>query len=158
MVVFSSFLIGLLFGLGLVISQMMNPEKVIGFLDITGDWDPTLAVVMAAALGVTFIGYRLTFVRKRALLGDEFHVPPKGKVTSSLIFGSALFGIGWGLAGFCTGPAIVAATVGGTNAILFIAAMLVGMLTHRLAGKIHAAGGHQTKGEACDPPTIARGD
>ena len=144
MVVFSSFLIGLLFGLGLVISQMMNPAKVIGFLDITGDWDPTLAVVMAAALGVTFIGYRMTFARKRALLGDEFHVPAKGKVTSSLIFGSALFGIGWGLAGFCPGPALVAATVGGTNAILFIAAMLVGMLANRMVGRIHAVGGHQT--------------
>jgi len=128
----AAFLIGLLFGLGLVISQMMNPEKVIHFLDIAGNWDATLAVVMASALAVTFLGYRTIFARGRALLGDEFHVPPKGRVTSSLMVGSALFGVGWGLAGFCPGPALVAATVGGYQAILFIAAMLGGMLVNRL--------------------------
>lgn len=127
----SSFSIGLLFGLGLIISQMVNPAKVIGFLDIAGDWDPTLAVVMAAALAVTFIGYRIALARRHALLGDEFHVPPKGKVDAPLLIGAALFGVGWGLAGFCPGPSLAAATVGGYPAILFIVAMAAGMLAHR---------------------------
>lgn len=144
-----SFLVGLLFGLGLVISQMVNPAKVIGFLDIAGNWDPTLAVVMAAALAVTFIGYRITFARAKAMLGDEFHLPPKGKVDATLVGGAALFGVGWGLAGFCPGPSLVAATVGGYPALLFIAAMLAGMLANRImrSGTKHEAPLIATPGE-----------
>ncbi|WP_018147759.1 DUF6691 family protein [Henriciella marina] len=123
---------GLVFGLGLVISQMINPEKVIAFLDLFGNWDPSLAFVMGAALIVTAIGYRLVWTRARPVLADRFQVPGNKKVDARLAVGAVLFGLGWGLVGLCPGPAIAALTVGGMPALLFLAAMAIGMLAFEL--------------------------
>lgn len=123
----SSFLIGLLFGLGLVVSQMVNPARVAGFLDVAGNWDPTLLVVMASALVTTLIGYRIVTRRKRPLLETEFHLPTKTTIDPPLIIGAAIFGAGWGLAGLCPGPGISAAALGGATPWAIVAAMLAGM-------------------------------
>jgi uncharacterized membrane protein YedE/YeeE len=121
---------GLVFGLGLAISGMMNPAKVIGFLDVAGDWDPTLVFVMGGALLVTVPAYRVILGRGCPVLADDFSLPKKRRLDASLIWGSALFGVGWGLVGFCPGPA-VAAVVTGLPAVLgFVAAMLAGMALH----------------------------
>ncbi len=121
---------GLLMSVGLIISGMVNPVKVIGFLDIFGHFDPTLAFVMAGALLVTSIGYRLI---SKPLLCASFDLPTKSKVDAPLILGAAIFGCGWGLAGFCPGPAIVGVGLGLSQAIIFVLAMLIGMF---LAKKI----------------------
>ena len=104
--VLAALLSGLLFGAGLTISQMVNPAKVAGFLDVAGDWDPSLALVMGGALTVTAICYRLTMRRGAPLLASDFRLPTAEDVDARLIGGAALFGVGWGLAGFCPGPAI----------------------------------------------------
>lgn len=119
---------GLIFGLGLVISQMVNPAKVIAFLDIFGNWDPSLAFVMGGALLVTAIGYRLAWRRQKPVFAERFQVPGNRKVDTRLAVGAVLFGIGWGLVGLCPGPAISALTIGGVEAIGFLAAMAAGML------------------------------
>jgi len=123
----SSFAAGTLFGAGLTVSQMVNPEKVVGFLDFAGAWDPSLALVMASALAVTAVLYRWTLRRRAPLCAVEFHVPTSRRIDGRLIGGSALFGIGWGLAGFCPGPAIASSTFGLAEPALFVAAMIAGM-------------------------------
>ena len=121
---------GSIFGLGLAISGMMNPARVIGFLDVTGNWDPTLAFVMGGALLVAVPAYRLILGRGHPALAGGFSLPSKTRLDTPLILGSALFGIGWGLVGFCPGPA-VAAVVTGLPAVLgFVASMLAGMALH----------------------------
>ena len=125
-------LAGVTFGLGLVISQMVNPAKVIAFLDLFGNWDPSLAFVMGAALIVTAIGYRLVWLRPRPVLAEYFQVPGNRKVDAKLAIGAVLFGIGWGLVGLCPGPAIAALTIGGVPALGFLAAMAAGMLVFEL--------------------------
>jgi uncharacterized protein len=121
---------GSIFGLGLAISGMMNPARVIGFLDVAGSWDPTLAFVMGGALLVAVPAYRLILGRGHPALADGFSLPANTRLDTSLILGSALFGVGWGLVGFCPGPA-VAAVVTGLPAVLgFLAAMLAGMALH----------------------------
>ncbi len=133
-------LLGLLFGLGLIVSGMSNPAKVLNFLDIAaiarGTWDASLAFVMGGALVVTFIGYRLVFRRPQPLLADTFHVPTKTRLDLAIIVGPAIFGIGWGIAGFCPGPAITDLAVGGQPALIFVAAMMVGMAIARLAPRL----------------------
>jgi len=124
---FSALASGVLFGAGLAISQMVNPEKVVGFLDFAGDWDPSLALVMAAALSVTAVLYRWTLRRRAPLCAAEFHVPTARRIDARLIGGSALFGIGWGLAGFCPGPALASLSYGTLEPALFVAAMIAGM-------------------------------
>lgn len=119
--------VGLLFGLGLVVSQMINPARVIGFLDVTGRWDPTLAFVMAGALAVSFVGYRIVWRRPKPVLEEKFHLPTATQIDSRLLIGSALFGIGWGLSGFCPGPGITALSLGNAEPFLFVGAMLAGM-------------------------------
>ena len=131
--VVSSFLIGLLFGLGLVVSQMVNPAKITGFLDVAGNWDPTLLVVMGSALVTTLIGYRIVMGRKRPLLESEFHLPTNTVIDRPLIIGAAIFGAGWGLAGLCPGPGITAAALGGLAPWAFVAAMLAGIWLRRFA-------------------------
>lgn len=126
------FLIGLLFGLGLMLSGMTDPGKVIGFLDITGAWDPSLAFVMGGAVLVGAIAFTLAKGRTTALLGDAMHWPTVRDVDRRLLVGSVLFGIGWGLAGFCPGPALVASAAGHAAALIFTVAMLGGMLLHEL--------------------------
>lgn len=128
---------GLLFGLGLAISGLLNPAKVKAFLDITGAWDPSLIFVLGAGVVVAFIGYRLAFALNKPLFDDQLHLPTKTRIDRPLIIGSAIFGVGWGLAGFCPGPAIASLSLGLAPAILFAAAMFIGMVAHDrfLAGK-----------------------
>jgi uncharacterized membrane protein YedE/YeeE len=114
---------GILFGIGLTVSQMVNPVKVRAFLDVAGHWDPSLALVMATALAVTSPLYRLALRRPAPLCEAQFHVPAARKVDGRLIGGSALFGVGWGLAGLCPGPAVAGLAVGGWPSLSFLAAM-----------------------------------
>lgn len=131
-----AFLAGLLFGAGLTVSRMINPAKILDFLDVAGiargAWDPSLALVMGAALFVTTIGYRLTLLRNSPLLAPTFALPTRKDIDLRLIVGSALFGLGWGMVGFCPGPALAALATGAGKAFLFVAAMLLGMGVHRL--------------------------
>lgn len=120
----AGYVAGLLFGLGLAVSGMTDPARVLGFLDIAGAWDPTLMFVLGGAVITTFIGYRLVYMRGRPLFGDSFQLPSKQELDVKLLGGAALFGIGWGLSGYCPGPAI--ASVGGLSLPLF--AMLVAMV------------------------------
>lgn len=128
---------GLLFGLGLAISGLLNPAKVKAFLDITGAWDPSLIFVLGAGVVVAFIGYRIAFAINKPLFDDHLHLPTKTRIDRPLIIGSAIFGVGWGLAGFCPGPAIASLSLGLAPAIIFAVAMFVGMVAHDrfLAGK-----------------------
>jgi uncharacterized protein len=127
--------IGLIFGLGLTISQMIDPAKVLGFLDVaaiaTGAWDPSLALVMAGGLTVALVGYRLVLPRGAPLLADRFHLPAPSDLDGRLLLGSAIFGVGWGIAGICPGPAFTALGLGYTDVALFVAAMLAGMFAGR---------------------------
>lgn len=118
---------GLIFGAGLAVSGMMNPAKVIGFLDVAGDWDPTLLFVMGGALLVTVPAYRLILARRRPVLANGFSLPTKKSLDAPLIWGSALFGVGWGLVGFCPGPAVAAIGTGLPSVLAFVAAMIAGM-------------------------------
>ena len=128
--VLPSFLAGLLFGLGLTVSHMINPAKIVGFLDFAGDWDPTLALVMIGALTVTVPAFALAGRLKRPLLAKAFRLPDRLDIDTSLLAGAVLFGIGWGLAGFCPGPALAALATGLWQVGLFVAAMLAGMFLH----------------------------
>ncbi|ALE58941.1 YeeE/YedE family protein [Paraburkholderia sp. RL17-368-BIF-A] len=118
---------GLLFGVGLMVSGMANPAKVLGFLDLAGRWDPSLAFVMAGAIAVGSIAFLVAKRRKKSLLGRSIQIPAGKQVTLRLVMGSAVFGVGWGLAGFCPGPALVALGAGFPKAWGFVAAMLGGM-------------------------------
>jgi uncharacterized membrane protein YedE/YeeE len=122
---------GTLFGLGLAISGMVDPAKVIGFLDIAGDWDPTLAFVMGGALLVTIPAFRLILNRLRPVLTDDFELPTKKDVDTRLLGGAALFGVGWGLSGFCPGPAVTALASGLAPVFAFVAAMVAGMALYK---------------------------
>ena len=121
-----SFLCGSIFGVGLIVSQMTNPAKIIGFLDISGEWDPSLAFVMAGAVAVFSIAYRLALRRNAPLFDKRFLVPEKTRLDKPLIIGSLIFGVGWGLAGFCPGPAIASSGFGDPRVWAFVAAMLAG--------------------------------
>lgn len=123
----ASLLAGLLFGAGLAVSGMMNPAKVIGFLDLAGDWDPTLAFVMGGALLVTGPAFYWILRRPRPVLAPGFDLPAKTAVDARLLSGASVFGVGWGLSGFCPGPAIAALTTGLLPVFLFVAAMAAGM-------------------------------
>lgn len=127
--------LGLLFGIGLVVSGMSNPAKVLNFLDIAGTFDPSLAFVMAGAVVVAFIGYRLALSRPAPLLEPRFHLPKHSDIDARLVFGPALFGIGWGLGGFCPGPAFTALGLGAPGTLVFVPAMLAGMWTARRMGE-----------------------
>lgn len=128
----SVFLIGLVFGLGIALSGMANPAKVINFFDVAGSWDPSLAFVMGGALVVTFIGYRIVLRRRAPLLGGRFILPATTGVDGWLLGGSALFGVGWGIAGFCPGGALPALGTGRSEVLLFLAAMVTGIVAARL--------------------------
>ena len=121
------FVTGLVFGLGLVVSGMANPAKVLNFLDLFGTWDPSLAFVMGGAVLVTFVGYRLTWTRKIPLLGGVFELPRRRDLDLRLITGAAAFGIGWGLGGFCPGPAVTSVLLAAPGTLVFVPAMLLGM-------------------------------
>lgn len=124
-------LIGLLFGTGIAISGMANPAKVLNFFDVFGTWDPSLAFVMGGALAVTAVGYRLVFRRRKPVLEARFHVPTGRRIDLPLVGGAAVFGIGWGITGFCPGGAIPALGLFETSAWIFVGSMLVGILAAR---------------------------
>ncbi len=126
-----TYLIGLVFGVGISISGMANPAKVLNFFDIAGSWDPSLIFVMGGAVVVTFIGYRLVFGRPAPVMDTKFHLPTNRAIDIRLIGGSAVFGIGWGIAGFCPGGAIPALGTGRWEVFLFTGALLAGVLLAR---------------------------
>jgi uncharacterized membrane protein YedE/YeeE len=126
---------GLIFGLGLILAQMTNPAKILNFLDLFGSWDPSLAFVMAGAIPVAAIGFALARRHKAPVFADQLHFPVQTSIDARLIIGSALFGIGWGLVGFCPGPAIVALGAAFGKAAVFVAAMIAGMLLFRFLEK-----------------------
>jgi len=122
----SAFLIGVLFGLGLAVSEMINPARVIGFLDVAGAWDATLLLVMGGAVTVTLIGFPLVLRRTKPLLAVDYALPAKTRIDKPLVVGAIVFGLGWGLAGFCPGPALAALASGSLSVVAFVAAMLAG--------------------------------
>jgi len=127
-----AFVCGLVFGAGLIISQMSNPAKVIGFLDVTGKWDPSLALVMAGAVAVFGVLYRLALRQGTPLLAPQFTLPEKDSVDAPLMVGALVFGVGWGLGGFCPGPAIVSAAFGDARVWVFVAGISAGMIRSRI--------------------------
>jgi uncharacterized membrane protein YedE/YeeE len=135
MYVLIALLAGLVFGLGLIIGGMTNPAKVLAFLDITGDWDPSLALVMMGAVAIGFFAFKSASRQSQSLLGLPMRLPDIRRIDFKLIMGAALFGLGWGLAGFCPGPAVVSVLVGGSAVWLFVASMLAGMLLFTLASR-----------------------
>jgi len=126
---------GVLFGLGLTISEMINPAKVIGFLDLAGNWDPSLLLVMVGGLLVTFPAFRLILKRGTPVLESRFYLPTRKDLDNRLLGGAVLFGLGWGIAGLCPGPALAALSLLNSQAFLFVAAMVAGMLLHRLVAE-----------------------
>ena len=124
----SAFVAGLIFGIGLLLAGMANPAKVLGFLDLAGAWDPSLALVMVGAIGVALLPFTWARRQSRSLLGAAMQLPQKRELDRRLILGSLVFGIGWGIAGICPGPGVAILLTGHWQALLFVAAMLVGML------------------------------
>lgn len=131
----SEFLVGLLFGLGLILSGMTDPSKVIGFLDIFGLWDPSLALVMGGAIAVGFFAFALAKKRTVNFLGGALHLPTSSQIDKPLVIGAVLFGAGWGLAGFCPGPALVSLASGQIKAAAFVVFMLAGMQLFEMLGR-----------------------
>lgn len=127
------FLVGLIFGAGLALSEMVNPERVLAFLDVAGNWDPTLALVLGGALTPSAMAYAVVRRMDRPLLEAQFRIPESRELNSKLLAGGALFGAGWGLVGLCPGPAIAGLALGRWELWLFAAAMLAGMLLHKAA-------------------------
>ena len=125
-----SLIAGLVFGIGLIVSGMADPAKVLGFLDLAGAWDPSLALVMVGAIAVGVVGFAAAKRRRQSLLGLPMQLPTAGTVDRRLVAGGLMFGIGWGLAGFCPGPALVALGMGSAKAVVFVLAMLAGMAVH----------------------------
>ncbi len=125
-------LLGLLFGVGLILSGMANPEKALNFLDLTGVWDPSLAFVMGGAIVVTVIGYAVVRRRGAPLLESAFEDPPHSPIDASLVFGAAIFGLGWGLSGFCPGPALTALPLAAPGTLAFFPGLVVGILAGSL--------------------------
>ena len=137
----SAFVSGLVFGIGLVVSGLVNPAKVLGFLDLAGAWDPSLAVVMAGAVAVGTFAFAVAGKRASTLLGAPMALPTARGIDRGLVLGSLAFGVGWGLAGFCPGPALVALGAGKVKALVFVAAMLVGMLVFELLERARSDSG-----------------
>lgn len=135
------FVAGLLFGAGVTVSGMVNPMKVLNFMDLFGQWDPTLIFVMGAGLIVTFVGYRMTLGRARPIFAPSFNLPHSVALDGKLIGGAALFGLGWGLTGFCPGPAVASLVFGRAESFIFVIAMAAGMIAARLV--IHRQPGKQ---------------
>lgn len=141
----AALLAGLVFGIGLVLGGMTQPAVVLGFLDVSGRWNPQLMFLMAAAVVTTAIGYRLVLRRQRPILGTRFQVPPARRIDPRLVAGGAIFGIGWGLGGYCPGPALASLAGGAPSLLLFVACMLFGWwaaarfapaVTSRLTGEL----------------------
>lgn len=131
----SALIAGLIFGTGLILSEMINPLRVRGFLDISGLWDPTLVFVMVGALIVSAISFKLAVFRKAPVFADTFSLPAMRQIDKPLILGATMFGVGWGISGLCPGPAIVGLATANTDIIIFILAMICGMKLHKLMAK-----------------------
>lgn len=142
MAVVLQFVVGLIFGFGLLLSGMSDPAKVLNFLDLggiaLGSWDPSLAFVMAGAVAVTFVGYRAVLARPRPLFDQGFHLPTQRDLDLRIVAGPAVFGVGWGLAGFCPGPALTALGFGARGAFIFVVAMFAGMWLARWLARMPA--------------------
>lgn len=136
MAVLSGYLVGLIFGVGIAISGMANPAKVLNFFDVAGAWDPSLMFVMGGALLVTTIGFRVVLGKERPVFGTRFMLPSSRDLDARLIAGSATFGIGWGIAGFCPGGAIPALGTGIIDVYVFVLAVIAGMFAAKLISKI----------------------
>lgn len=136
----TSLLTGLLFGAGLTVSQMVNPAKVIAFLDVAGDWDPSLALVMGGALAVAAVSYRRVLRWERPLQAETFHLPASSRIDARLLAGSALFGVGWGMAGLCPGPALASLSYGAST-VPFVLGMVGAMAAWEALGPLGLAGG-----------------
>ena len=147
-----SLIAGLIFGLGLVIGGMVDPVKVQNFLDVAGTFDPSLAFVMGGAVVVTFVGYRLVFRERSPLLAEEFHLPTAEELDVRVIIGPTLFGIGWGLSGFCPGPAITSLPLMAKGTLIFVPAMLAGVCVARFVTQMRASGRSETSGGRGDRP------
>lgn len=132
MTILMALLSGLVFGLGLILSGMTDPSKVIGFLDVAGSWDPSLAFVMGGAIVVGVIAFRIAGGRPKAILGDAMRLPTATQIDRRLVLGGLAFGVGWGLAGFCPGPALASLGMGNGKALIFVAAMVAGMAIFEL--------------------------
>ena len=132
----TAFLAGLLFGTGLILSSMTNPAKVLAFLDVTGRWDPSLAFVMVGAILVAAIGYRAAGARGRSLFGGKLHMPRAAGIDRRQLLGSLTFGAGWGLVGYCPGPALAALAVGGRPTLRFVGAMVAGMTVFEVVERL----------------------
>ncbi len=124
---FTALLAGLLFGLGLILSGMSDPAKVLGFLDLAGDWDPSLAFVMGGAIVVGSLAFPFVTKRPKSILGEAMRLPIASQIDRRLVFGGLIFGVGWGLAGYCPGPVLTSLALGGIKPLLFFIAMLAGM-------------------------------
>ena len=134
----TEFFVGLLFGLGLMLSGMTDPSKVLGFLDLFGTWDPSLAFVMGGAIAVGFFAFALARQRTVSLLGGAMHLPKATQIDRRLVLGGLTFGAGWGLAGFCPGPGIVSMAAGEVKAAVFVAAMVAGMVIYEAVERLRA--------------------
>ena len=144
-----AFVAGLVFGLGLIVAGMVNPAKILGFLDIAGTWDPSLALVMVGAIAVGLVAFALARRRTMSALGLPMLLPSQRTVDARLVGGSLVFGIGWGLAGFCPGPAIVALGAGYAKAAVFVVAMLLGMGAFELIER------HRARTDSTTPDTAS---
>lgn len=140
MVILIQFAIGLVFGIGLIISGMANPAKVLNFLDVggipAGTWDASLAFVMAGAVAVTFIGFSRVLKLPRPFFAERFYVPTRQDIDPKIVVGPAIFGVGWGLVGFCPGPALTALGFGSASAFIYVAAMCLGMVLARFIANL----------------------
>lgn len=134
-VIIASLLSGLLFGFGLIVSGMSNPARVLNFLDLSANWDATLAFVMGGAIAIAAPGIYWVRKRNKPLFADNFDIPTSKVIDSKLVTGSAMFGVGWGISGFCPGPAVVAIATLQSDVLLFVGAMVVGMLAQHFVTK-----------------------
>lgn len=134
--ILSSFIVGLIFGVGLILAGMTDPSKVIGFLDVAGLWDPSLAFVMGGAILVGVVAFRFARKRTTAFLGGAMRMPTRDDIDRRLVLGSLAFGVGWGMAGFCPGPALTALGTGNGKALIFVLAMIAGMALFELANRL----------------------
>ena len=137
--ILTALIVGLVFGIGLIVSGMTDPAKVLGFLDLAGTWDPSLAFVMGGAILVGAIAFHFAGKRERSLLGEVMRLPTASRIDRRLVLGSLAFGAGWGLAGYCPGPALASLAAGGVKPLLFTVAMLAGMGIFELAERLRAA-------------------
>ena len=146
MQVLMALLIGLVFGVGLIMSGMTDPSKVIGFLDLAGKWDPSLAFVMGGAILVGVFAFRLAATRLQAILGGPIRLPTARQIDRRLVLGGLAFGVGWGLAGYCPGPALAALATGGSKPLIFTVAMLAGMAVFEIQDRFSQSPPQKEKG------------